>query len=60
MAMSEDLRQEGLRPWMLWPLEQVGLGGVLFRNVMFPSFDYSAAIDHMRTFVLDHLRAGAK
>jgi AcrR family transcriptional regulator len=36
------------------------LDGVLFRNVMFPSFDYSAAIDHMRTFVLDHLRAGAK
>lgn len=35
------------------------LDGVLFRNVMFPTFDYSAAISHMRTLVLDHLRTDA-
>ncbi|MFA5120951.1 TetR/AcrR family transcriptional regulator [Zavarzinia sp.] len=35
------------------------LDGVLFRNVMFPTFDYTAAIRHMRSLVLDQLRKGA-
>ena len=33
------------------------LDGCLFRNVMFPNFSYRRAIQDMRTFVLEHLRA---
>ena len=33
------------------------LDGCLFRSVMFPRFDQRRAIEDMRTFVLDHLRA---
>lgn len=36
------------------------LDGVLFRNVMFPTFDYTAAIRSMRAMVLDHLRGRAE
>ncbi|MBS1168333.1 MAG: TetR family transcriptional regulator [Proteobacteria bacterium] len=35
------------------------LDGVLFRNVMFPTFDYTAAIGSMRSIVLEHLRRPA-
>lgn len=34
------------------------LDGALFRNVMFPSFDYAAAIAHMREVVMAHLKQG--
>ncbi|MBF9033953.1 TetR family transcriptional regulator [Rhodobacterales bacterium HKCCE2091] len=34
------------------------LDGALFRNVMFPNFNYSRAIKTMRRIVLDHLRGG--
>jgi AcrR family transcriptional regulator len=33
------------------------LDGCLFRNVMFPRFSYRRAMQDMRSFVLDHLRA---
>jgi len=33
------------------------LDGCLFRNVMFPRFSYRRAMQDMRRFVLDHLRA---
>jgi TetR/AcrR family transcriptional regulator, upper aerobic nicotinate degradation pathway regulator len=33
------------------------LDGCLFRNVMFPRFSYRRAMQDMRTFVIDHLRA---
>lgn len=32
------------------------LDGTLFRNVMFPTFNYAVAIRHMREIVLEHLR----
>lgn len=33
------------------------LDGCLFRNVMFPRFNYRRAMQDMRSFVLEHLRA---
>jgi hypothetical protein len=36
------------------------LDGALFRNIMFPEFDYRAAIRYMRDVVLDHLREGTQ
>jgi len=36
------------------------LDGSLFRNVMFPDFNYKTAIRHMRTIVLEHLTSGSQ
>lgn len=45
-----------VRPKQMAVFISTFLDGSLFRSMMFPEFDYAAAIRHMRTVVLDQLR----
>jgi AcrR family transcriptional regulator len=61
-AIKDGVRQGLFRPTqpkVMAEFISTFLDGALFRNMMFPDFNYKAAIRTMRTIVLDQLRVGA-
>ena len=55
-GLAQGIFRSSIKPKQMAVFISTFLDGTLFRSMMFPEFNYRAAIRHMRTVVLNELR----